>query len=109
MIETYLDPFSLLEISTGIESKMGRIRKEKWGPRVIDLDWLFYDTLVLSTDWLVIPHYDAANRWFVMHLMCEIEPNTVHPVLKKTVKMIYEEKNFIQDYWNNQAFKYNTR
>jgi len=109
LIETTLDPFALLEISLSIEKKMGRIRKEKWGPRIIDLDWLFYDTLILNTNTLVLPHYDAANRWFVIHLICEIEPNLVHPVLQKTIKAIYREKNFSLDYWNNQSSKYNTR
>jgi 2-amino-4-hydroxy-6-hydroxymethyldihydropteridine diphosphokinase len=108
LIETNLDPFTLLDVSLSIEKKMGRIRKEKWGPRIIDLDWLFYDSLILNTNKLILPHYDAINRWFIIHLICEIEPNLVHPVLKKTIKTIYEEKNFSSDYWNNQSSKYNT-
>lgn len=89
LIETDLDPFELLNLLLNIEKEMGRERKIKWGPRNIDLDIIFYDDLVIDTDNLKIPHPDAHNRTFVMGPLSEIDPDFVHPVLKKKVKDIY--------------------
>ncbi len=101
-IETELNPFQLLQITLSIEKTMGRIRQEKWGPRIIDLDWLFYDQLVLNHEQLVIPHYDAENRWFVIHLMMELNPELVFPTLFKTIRTLYEEKKYYKFYCYNQ-------
>lgn len=108
-IETEFDPFQLLSIINSIEKMMGRIRQERWEPRIIDIDLIFYDSLILDTETLVIPHYDAANRWFIIHLIKEIAPETIHPVLKKTIQALYQEKNFFSNYLYNQTNKYNTR
>ena len=109
MINTEMDPFELLKISLRIETAMGRVRKEKWGPRIIDLDWLFYDQLVLHTDKLILPHYDVENRWFAIHLLCEIAPNVMHPILHKTLRTIYLENHYAQAYRNNQIIKHCSR
>jgi len=70
---------------------MGRKRTFKWGPRNIDLDIIFYDDLVIESEELIIPHPDAHNRTFVMGPISEIEPDFVHPVLKRKVIDIYND------------------
>jgi 2-amino-4-hydroxy-6-hydroxymethyldihydropteridine diphosphokinase len=91
LVETSLDPFSLLRVLLNIEEEMGRKRIFKWGPRNIDLDIIFYDDLVIESEELIIPHPDAHNRTFVMGPISEIEPDFVHPVLKRKVIDIYND------------------
>lgn len=91
LVETDLDPYSLLDLLLRIEKEMGRVRTIKWGPRNIDLDIIFYDDLVIDSETLKIPHPDAHNRSFVMGPMAEIDPDFIHPVLKKTVREILAE------------------
>ncbi len=91
LVETSLDPFSLLRVLLNIEEEMGRKRIFKWGPRNIDLDIIFYDDLVIESEELIIPHPDAHNRTFVMGPISEIEPDFVHPVLKRRVIDIYND------------------
>lgn len=91
LIETELAPHELLNMLLQIEREMGRVRTIKWGPRVIDLDIIFYDDLIINDENLIIPHPDAHNRIFVMGPLSEIAPDFVHPVLNKTVKEIYLE------------------
>lgn len=91
LVETSLDPFSLLRVLLNIEEEMGRKRTFKWGPRNIDLDIIFYDDLVIESEELIIPHPDAHNRIFVMGPISEIEPDFVHPVLKRKVIDIYND------------------
>lgn len=90
-VQTSLEPEELLKILKGIEKKMGRERTERWGPRTIDLDILFYDTLVVRNNGLRIPHPEVHKRWFVLKPMSDIEPNYEHPVLKKTIRQLLEE------------------
>ncbi|MCX7942258.1 MAG: 2-amino-4-hydroxy-6-hydroxymethyldihydropteridine diphosphokinase [Dictyoglomaceae bacterium] len=89
LIETDLSPFELLDLLLEVEKEMGRVRTIKWGPRIIDLDIIFYDDLIINHEKLIIPHPDAHNRIFVMEPLLEIEPNFLHPILKKTVREIY--------------------
>jgi 2-amino-4-hydroxy-6-hydroxymethyldihydropteridine diphosphokinase len=84
-VETLLDPHSLMEALLSIENEMGRIRTEKMGPRMIDLDILFYDELIVETESLQLPHPLIATRRFVLEPLCEINPNLLHPIHKKTV------------------------
>ena len=91
LVETDLDPFSLLDVLLKIEEEMGRIRMFKWGPRNIDLDIIFYDDLIIETENLKIPHPDAHNRIFVMGPLSEIDPEFVHPVLRRKVKEILQD------------------
>ncbi|MFN3699409.1 MAG: 2-amino-4-hydroxy-6-hydroxymethyldihydropteridine diphosphokinase [Dictyoglomus sp.] len=91
LVETDFSPHQLLKVLLDIEREMGRVRTIKWGPRIIDLDIIFYDDLIIQEENLVIPHPDAHNRIFVMGPLLEIAPDFVHPVLKKTIKEIYIE------------------
>ncbi len=82
-LETILTPHELLDLLHGAENAAGRVRKEHWGPRTLDMDILLYDDIVLEDDDLVIPHPDMMNRDFVLEPLKEIAPNAVHPVLGK--------------------------
>ncbi len=90
-IETTLGPYELLRLLGDAESAAGRIRKEHWGPRTLDMDILMYDDLIMAEKDLVIPHYDMAARDFVLAPLSEIAPYAVHPVTGKTVTQMYSE------------------
>lgn len=85
-IETSLTPKTLLDCLLKIEKNMGRIRKEKWGPRLIDLDLLFYGNKIIHSKNLKVPHPEIQRRKFVLDPLNEIRPGFRHPVLKKTVQ-----------------------
>ena len=90
-IETTLSPHSLLAALKDIEKKLGRCRQPvRFGPRVIDLDIIFYDKLVLNTPELEIPHPRMHQRRFVLKPICDIEPDLHHPRLRQTVMALYE-------------------
>lgn len=80
-IETGLEPKELLRVLKEIEKEMGREESLKWGPRIIDLDILLFDELILR-DGLEIPHPLMHEREFVLKPLCEIAPERVHPLLK---------------------------
>lgn len=90
-VETGLRPEELLKEIKEIEDILGRSAGEKWGPRIIDLDILFYDDLVVKTIELEIPHPEIKNREFVLKPLSEIAPDKVHPVFGKSVKELLEE------------------
>jgi 2-amino-4-hydroxy-6-hydroxymethyldihydropteridine diphosphokinase len=90
-ITTSLSPEELLRVCLSIEKEMGRTRTKKWGPRIIDLDILFYDDLILKQEGLEIPHPGIAERSFVLAPMNEISPDFVHPKLKKKIETLLEE------------------
>lgn len=86
-ISTDLEPLELLNTLKMIESKMGRLQNDpKWSDRIIDLDILLYDDLIYACEKLTIPHPLLEKRTFVLQPLCDIEPELIHPVLKKTVK-----------------------
>ena len=87
-VETELSPFELLDHLKTIEKEIGRKKTKRWGPRVIDLDIIFYGDLVISTDSLVIPHPRAHERRFVLEPLLEIEPAAWHPVKNMAVRDI---------------------
>lgn len=84
------DAESLLHTLLGVEQEMGRQRKRHWGERNIDLDLLLFGEEVLHTDDLNLPHPDMANRNFVLEPLCAIGPEVVHPVLKKTIRELWQ-------------------
>jgi 2-amino-4-hydroxy-6-hydroxymethyldihydropteridine diphosphokinase len=87
-IQTELTPCRLLRRVLKIETQMGRIREEKYGPRIIDIDILFYNDEVHNYPRLKIPHPEIQNRRFVLVPMVEIAPDFIHPVLKKTITQL---------------------
>ena len=84
-IETLYDPFELLVFLNKTEAEADRVRKEKWGPRTLDLDIIFYNNEVIQTEKLTVPHPLMQDRMFVLEPLAQIAPHKVHPVLGKTV------------------------
>ena len=90
-IETTLVPLQLLKELRTIETLAGRTDSGvKFGPRVLDLDILFYDDLVENSSGLVIPHPRMHKRRFVLQPICDIDPKLVHPVLKKDMQYLLD-------------------
>jgi len=92
-ISTSFEPRVLLERLKSVEKDMGRLEEERWGPRIIDLDILFYGNEIIKKSRLTIPHPDLHNRWFVLKPMNDIAPEFEHPVKKKTIGKLLEELN----------------
>ncbi|TES93817.1 MAG: 2-amino-4-hydroxy-6-hydroxymethyldihydropteridine diphosphokinase [Candidatus Cloacimonadota bacterium] len=90
-ITTSLSPFSLLIELKKIEREMGRRKVVRWGPRIIDLDILFYDNIIFNAQELVIPHPELHKRWFVLQPLNDIEPDLKHPVLKKNIHQLLQD------------------
>lgn len=82
---------NLLETILKIEAKMGRIRKLKWEPRIIDIDILSFHNEIIQTAALKLPHPFIAERLFVLKPWNEIAPNFVIPHIKKTVHELHTE------------------
>jgi 2-amino-4-hydroxy-6-hydroxymethyldihydropteridine diphosphokinase len=82
-LRTSLSAESLLEQVLNIEQTMGRIRKEKWGERLIDIDLLYFHQQIINEPHLQIPHPGIALRRFVLEPLTEIAPDFIHPVLLK--------------------------
>lgn len=85
-VETNLESFELLEILQTIEKQLGRKREVIWGARTIDIDIIFYDQQIISTQTLTIPHSRIMERKFVLLPLCEIAPDFIHPVWQMSVK-----------------------
>jgi 2-amino-4-hydroxy-6-hydroxymethyldihydropteridine diphosphokinase len=89
--ETELEPEQLLQYLKELETELGREQSFHWGPRLIDLDILFYDDLVLDTPPLVIPHPRLHERAFVLVPLMDLAPELIHPVFKKSVRELIAE------------------
>lgn len=85
-VETYLKPEPLLRHLKRLEIALGRKASFKNGPRMIDMDILFYDDLVIESPALVIPHPHVHERGFVLVPLMDIAPDFVHPVKKKSIR-----------------------
>lgn len=92
-IKTSLKPHELLSKLLRIENSLGRIRLCKNSPRTIDLDILLYEDLIINDRDLIIPHPHMHNRDFVMFGLNEIAPDVIHPVLKKSICDVYNERD----------------
>lgn len=89
--ETLYTPEELLEYLHLLEQEAERVREIHWGPRTLDLDIIFYDSLVMDSEELIIPHADMHNREFVLKPLCELTKRYRHPLLGKTVEELLEK------------------
>lgn len=91
VLETLLTPIELMDYLHELEEEAGRVRKERWGARTLDLDILFYDNEIIDSEQLTIPHADMANRKFVLKPLAELNPCLRHPLTGKTVREMLGE------------------
>jgi 2-amino-4-hydroxy-6-hydroxymethyldihydropteridine diphosphokinase len=84
-IQTKLSPRELLNRLLAVEEELGRVRTVRNGPRIIDLDILLWDDLIVNEDGLVIPHPRLHERLFALDPLAELAPNRRHPVLGMTI------------------------
>ncbi|SMG39579.1 2-amino-4-hydroxy-6-hydroxymethyldihydropteridinediphosphokinase [Marivirga sericea] len=83
-VDTGHPPQKLLKLILAIELELGRIRKAKWGERLIDIDILYYHNFILKDDNLEIPHAGIPQRRFTLIPLVEINPDLVHPTMYKS-------------------------
>jgi len=84
LVHTPLTPLELLGVIHGIENRLGRVRQEKWGVRMIDIDIIYFDEEIIDLPALRIPHPLMQERNFVLQPLSAIAPHYRHPVLNKT-------------------------
>ena len=89
--ETDLEPLALIAYLKNLETDLGREKTFRNGPRLIDMDILFYDDLVFNQDDLVIPHPRLHERAFVLVPLNDVAPDRMHPVLKRTVRDLLKD------------------
>ena len=90
-VTTYLEPEPLLRHLKRMETALGRVPNFQNGPRVIDIDILFFDKTVINTPPLVVPHPRLHERAFVLVPLAEIEPDFIHPILQRPINKILED------------------
>jgi 2-amino-4-hydroxy-6-hydroxymethyldihydropteridine diphosphokinase len=90
-IQTQHTAENLMHALLAIESQMGRVRLQKWEPRIIDLDIIFYESAIHTTDFIQIPHPEMQNRAFVLKPLLDLIPNFEHPILKQTISQLWEK------------------
>ncbi|MDD2437942.1 MAG: 2-amino-4-hydroxy-6-hydroxymethyldihydropteridine diphosphokinase [Massilibacteroides sp.] len=96
ILETELSPLDLLLLTQRIEREMGRVEKSSgtYHDRLIDIDLLLYDDIVLESPLLMLPHPLMHQRKFVLQPLEEIAPGWIHPVLKEPVARLYAKLSF---------------
>lgn len=95
-VETELTPQQVLSITQNIEREMGRAKKSlngQYADRIIDIDILLYDNMIIKTPELTIPHPLMTKRMFVMQPLAEIAPDLIIPDINKKIKAIINESN----------------
>ena len=90
-LHTELNARQLIRRILKIEKQMGRIREEKYGPRIIDIDILLFNEEIHDYRLLKLPHPEMQNRKFALLPLAEIAPYVIHPVLRKTITELLSE------------------
>lgn len=91
LVDTEMGCRKILEKLLSIEEELGRVREIHWGPRVIDLDIIFYNNEIYNEENLIVPHPDMQNRDFVLKPMNDICPEYVHPILLRSIGELLKE------------------
>jgi len=91
LLESGSGPLDLLLCLRKIEIRYGRVRNEYWGARTLDLDLIAFDSVLMDSGQLILPHPRMHERMFVLQPMCEIWPDWQHPRLRKSAKMMLNE------------------
>ena len=89
-VQTNSNPEQMLLFLKSIEQKLGRTASVKNGPRIIDIDILFFDDFCIENDDVIIPHPRLHERLFVLIPLMDVNPDVIHPLLKKTVRELYD-------------------
>jgi 2-amino-4-hydroxy-6-hydroxymethyldihydropteridine diphosphokinase len=89
--ETSLSPTDLLSRLKHLEKQLGRLPSIRYGPRLIDIDILLYNDLVLDTPGLTLPHPHLHERAFVLVPLADLAPNFIHPVLRRPIQTLLKE------------------
>jgi len=90
-IRTDLEPDALLRAARSVQAAAGRrLDRIRFGPRILDLDILLYGDRMIHRGDLVVPHLRMHERRFVLQPMCDIDPDVMHPVLKKSMQSLLE-------------------
>lgn len=90
-MQTGETPDNLLLNILGIERQLGRVREEKWGSRIIDIDILLFGSSIVESDKLKVPHPFLPDRRFALTPLAEIAPEIIHPLLDKSIKVLLAE------------------
>ncbi len=90
-IQTTLPPRELLDRLLQIEKDLGRTRREKWGPRAIDLDLILYGDQIIAERDLHVPHPLMHERRFVLEPLAQIAPHALHPERKRTAAQMLDD------------------
>ena len=88
ILTVQLAPEALLDTLLSIETQLGRVRRERWGPRTLDLDILLFDDLIWESPKLKIPHPAMRERAFVLVPLAEIAPHWIDPITGKTIRQL---------------------
>lgn len=90
-VETVHSPEIILEKMGAIETELGRVRDQKWGPRIIDIDLIYYGSDIIHEEHLIVPHPGIPQRRFVLEPLLEIAPDWIHPELKLSTRQLLEQ------------------
>lgn len=90
LLRVSLTPEELLAALLQTEAQFGRLRRERWGPRVLDLDLLLFDHLILDSPTLQIPHPRMVERAFVLVPLAEVAPDWIEPISQKPIATLVQ-------------------
>jgi len=106
-INTGLELLPLFYFLKSIEDKLGRSKTVKWGPRIIDIDILFYNNIIYNDEVITVPHKGITERDFVLVPISEIAPDLIHPALNQNISDICKDdiqKTIISTFFKRENF-----